>query len=60
MIILAPLATCAHFNLERQGERAIEKEIKCKATTSQNRKLPFIQSHCCNADPDLTSLQAGS
>lgn len=34
MIILAPLATCAHVNLERQGERAIEKEIKCKATTS--------------------------
>lgn len=34
MIILAPLATCAHVNLERQGERAIEKEIKSKATTS--------------------------
>ena len=46
--------------LFRQGEKDLEKPIKHKARTSQNRKLPILQPHCCSTDPALTSLQPSS
>lgn len=57
---LASVATHTHFHSDRQGERALEKETQHKARTSQKRKLPIIQPHCCSTDPALTSLQPRS
>lgn len=55
---LGSLAAHAHFYSDRKRKKAIEKETKHKVRTSDKRKLPIMQPHCCS--PALISLQPRS
>lgn len=57
---LGSLATHARFHSHRKRKRAIGKETKHKVRTSDKRKWPIMQPHCCSPDPALMSLQPRS